>query len=172
MRWLCLPILVAAVASAAHAQTATGYDAVIQKTSVEVRGGRSAVYPITGTLRQGMRVHVVREESGWLAITPPDGSTSWVPERVLDQAPAVGRRNPPFTILADNTNIMLGSSGRASPEPFEINQVNRGTMVVVVGEKALSDVSGEKTMWWRIQPTAGEVRWIAKDSIGNYQSTP
>jgi len=169
MRWFSLALMIMSVGSAANAQT-TGYDAVIQKTVAEVRGGQSGVYPITVTLRQGTRVHVVREELGWLAISPPDGSTSWVMERVLDQQPIAGRRTPPLAILADNTDIMLGSSDR-SPQPCVINKVNRGTMVVVVGEKAVSDISGEKTTWWRIQPTAGEVRWISKDSIGNYQTT-
>jgi uncharacterized protein YgiM (DUF1202 family) len=171
MQRLFLAFVLTASITVPGIATAAGYDAVITKPVTEVRGGQSTVYPVTGMLRQGSRVHVVREEGNWVAITPPDGSSSWVMGRVLNPEPTMGMRNPPATVLADNTDIMLGSSDRPGPHTTRMNTVNQGTMVVVLGEKTTSDVGGDKTTWWRIQPTANEVRWITKDSITTMNGT-
>ncbi len=143
---------------------AAGYDATIMSPVAEVRGGPSSVFPVTGALRQRARVHVLREESGWLAIAPPDGSSSWIMERVLDRQPVVGK-NMICAVHGENVPVALGSADRISPHPNEANKVSQGTSVVVLGEKSLSDAWGEKTVWWRIQPTSTEVRWISKESI-------
>src|SRR5262245_46644850 len=51
----------------------TRSDVIIRQSSVEVRGGQSSIFPITGYLRQGQTIRVIREEKEWLAIAPPAG---------------------------------------------------------------------------------------------------
>lgn len=150
------------ITAACHAQT-TPTEIVIRQPSVEVRGGQSSIFPITGYLRQGQSVRIQREENGWLAITPPAGSSSWIMERVLDSQPPRGQRSI-CRVLADDAPIQLGTAESASPLPHEVAKAKRGTMVVVLGEKTVSELRGEKTTWWRIQPVPSEVRWIAKDA--------
>lgn len=143
------------------------YDAEIRQRVAEVRGGQSTIYPITGRLSTGTRIRVKREENGWLAISPPAGSSSWVMERFLDQQPIVGR--PAIcTIVGDDSAtipVLLGSADQPAPLAHQVATVKRGTMVVVLGDRATSDALGEKTTYWRIQHTANEVRWISKDAI-------
>ena len=145
-----------------RAQTAAT-DIVVRQPSIEVRGGRSSIFPITGYLRQGQTVRIIRDENGWLAIAPPAGSSSWIMERVLDKQPNRGQRTI-CVLLADDAPLLLGTAESATPLPHQVGTAKRGTMVVVVGEKAVSDALGEKTTWWRIQPVPSEVRWIAKDA--------
>lgn len=151
---------------AAPAQTAP-YDAEIRQRPAEVRGGPSTIYPPTGRMGVGTRIKVKREENGWLAVSPPPGSSSWVMERFLDQQPTPGR---PLicTIVGDESAtipVLLGSADQSIPIPYQVATLKRGTMVVVLGERATSDALGERTTFWRIQPTATEVRWVSKDTI-------
>jgi hypothetical protein len=91
-------------------------------------------------------------------------------ERVLDPQPVRGQRTI-CVVLADDAPLLLGTANSAQPLPHQVGTAKRGTMVVVLGEKALSDALGEKTTWWRIQPTTNEVRWVNKDAVqGNANS--
>jgi SH3-like domain-containing protein len=152
--------------AAASAQTPP-YDAEIKQRVAEVRGGQSSIYPVTNRLSAGTRVRVKREEGTWLAISPPQGSSSWVMERFLDQQPTVGRATI-CTIVGDDAAVvpvLLGSADQPAPIANQIATLKRGTLVVVLGERATSDALGDRTTWWRIQPTATEVRWLPKESI-------
>lgn len=161
-----LVVLVTVCCGAAASAQTPPFDAEIRQRVAEVRGGQSTIYPITGRLSVGGRIRVKREENGWLAISPPAGSSSWVMERFLDQQPAVGR--PVIcTIVGDESAtipVLLGSADQPGPLAHQVATVKRGTMVVVLGDRATSDALGEKTTYWRIQPTANEVRWISKDA--------
>src|SRR5436190_841854 len=46
-------------------------DSYIRVPTAGIRGGPSVVYPVTGYLRQGQPVHVVKDEGDFLAVTPP-----------------------------------------------------------------------------------------------------
>jgi SH3-like domain-containing protein len=140
-------------------------DAVVRVPKAEVRGGRSTVFPVTATLRSGHPVHVVREEDNWLAIAPPEGSSSWVMERVLDATPVPGRPTICVVLADDGVPVLLGTPDNAAPLPNVVATLKRGTQVIVTGEKATSDALGDKTTWWRIQPSPNEVRWLAKDAV-------
>ena len=122
---------------------------------------------MTGRLTFGTRVRIKREEGGWLAIAPPVGSSSWVMERFLDQQPAVGRVTI-CTIVGDDAAsvpVLLGSVEQSAPLANQVATLRRGTLVVVLGERATSDALGDRTTWWRIQPTAAEVRWLPKEAF-------
>lgn len=140
-------------------------EAVVRASTAAVRGGRSSVFPVTATLRAGQAVRVIREEDNWLAIAPPDGSSSWVMERVLDPAPAPGRRSICVVLADDGVPVLLGTSDSATPHPNVVATLKRGTQVIATGEKATSDALGDKTVWWRILPSPNEVRWVSKDAV-------
>ncbi len=168
-RTAILVVLVCLCCCADGSAQAPPYDGVIQQRVAEVRGGQSNIYPVTNRLAAGSRVRVLREESGWLAIAPPqgvppNGSSSWVMERFLDQAPVAGRATI-CTVVGDDVPVMLGTFDQAAPLGHKTGTVKRGTMVVVLGDRATSDVTGDRTTWWRIQTTANEVRWLPKEAL-------
>lgn len=142
-----------------------GYEAVVRQPT-EIRGGKSSIIPATGRLPAGARVRVQREEAGWLAITPPQGSSSWILERMLDGQPQAGQRGL-FRVLADDAPILLGTPESAKPLPNECARVKRGTIVEVLGERAQSDALGDSAVFWRIAPTVNEVRWVTRDALSN-----
>lgn len=164
MRAAILALCAVALTPAAGWSQAAPYDAVVQKPMAEIRGGRSAIFPVTGVLRQGQSVRVLREEAGWLAIAPPLGSSSWVLERVLDPQPRPGQRTI-CVVRGDNVPVLLGTADNPLPQPNQVATLKEGTQLYVVGEKATSDALGEKATWWRIQPAPSEVRWISRDAI-------
>lgn len=160
-------VLITVCFGAAVSAQAPSYDAEVRARVAEVRGGQSTIYPVTSRLFAGTRVRVKKEESGWLGIAPPQGSTSWVMERFLDQQPSVGRATI-CTVVADESAavpVLLGAPDQPGPLAHQVSTVKRGTMVVVLGERATSDALGDRTTWWRIQPTANEVRWLAKEAL-------
>src|SRR3954452_4769385 len=101
----------------ATAQSAVG-DATIRAPAAEVRGGKSAIFPITGSLRQGMTVKILRDEDGWLEITPPTGSSSWIQDRQVKYYPARGSQRAYLVVLGDNVPTHLGTPD--NPKPHEI----------------------------------------------------
>ena len=57
----------------------TAYRAVVTDAEVKLRAGPSDAFPDTGTLPRGAFVIVEKEEgNGWLAVTAPSGSVSWI----------------------------------------------------------------------------------------------
>jgi hypothetical protein len=153
------------LAGAALAQA--GGDATVRVPAAEVRGGRSDIFPVTGILRQGQSIRVLREEDGYLAITPPAGSSSWIPDRVLRHSETPGRgRVTSAYVLADDVPVRLGSTQSAAPLQIETVRLRRGTIVRVLGEKAFA----EGKEWWRIQPPPAEVRYVAKDAVAQPSS--
>src|SRR5256885_11149415 len=69
-----------------------GGDASVRMPAAEVRGKPSEIMEPVGQLRQGQRVHVVREEDRFFAITPPAGSSNWIMDPAIQpmQPPAPG----------------------------------------------------------------------------------
>src|SRR5258706_15229232 len=62
------------------------YEAIVLDQGAEVRAGPGRRFYVTQELTPGARVEVYRRETGdWLAIRPPDGSFSWIPEADLER---------------------------------------------------------------------------------------
>jgi hypothetical protein len=143
-------------------------DGIVRVPNAEVRGGRSAVFPITGTLQQGQRVRIVSEEGGYYAILPPAGSSSWIEDNAVKPEGAPGARRPDRAyVLLNNVVIRLGSDRAPLPLPYETTTLNRGTIVRIIGDKAFAD--GKE--WWRIEPPPTEKRYVAKESLTLQTST-
>src|SRR5438093_1137194 len=103
-------------ASAALAQTTT---AVIRVPSAEVRGGKSTIFPVTGYLRQGQPVQILRDEGDFYAIAPPSGSSSWVMDRGVTVYPASAGKRSYAVVKLDDLPVQLGSPDARLPHAVE-----------------------------------------------------
>ncbi|MFO0809651.1 MAG: hypothetical protein U0746_13585 [Gemmataceae bacterium] len=148
-------------ASALLAQSTEVKTAVVRVPSAEVRGGKSSIFPVTGYLRQGQPVQVVRDEGDYLAIAPPSGSSSWVMDRGLTYYPATSGKRAYAVVKLDELPVELGSPDARLPHAVETTKLKRGTIVFPVGEKIVH----ERAEWWRIEPVATEVRYVAREAV-------
>lgn len=154
------------VAATAKGQGPAG-DAMVRIPNAEIRGGKSTIYPVTGALRQGMPVRVLREEDGWLAITPPAGSSSWVQDRHVKHYPARAGQRAYLVVLSDNVPVQLGTPEHAKPHEILTGNLNRGTILFPIGAK----ITYKQSEWWRIEPASGEVRFVSKEAVSQPNST-
>jgi uncharacterized protein YgiM (DUF1202 family) len=61
------------------------YGAVVLEQGAEVRAGPGRRFYVTQELEPGTHVEVYRRDAGdWLAIRPPEGSFSWIPQAELE----------------------------------------------------------------------------------------
>jgi hypothetical protein len=134
------------------------YDATVSVPEVEVRSGPNAdKFYATSKLRQGQAVRVVGEKNGWLAISPPPGSFSWVNARHLGQPGSLTR-----WVLADDTPVLIGSELTNDPPTVQQVLLQRGTQVVVLSaQKAYADNGA----WLPIQPPPNEVRYLPREAV-------
>jgi hypothetical protein len=157
---LALFVLAALTAGPAWSQS-PARKGVIEAPVVEVRSGPSPQMPATGRLQRGETIEVLREEQGFLAITPPAGSVSWIADRFLDVIDPSAELRRAKVIGDVPVPVRLGETGRR--EPLGVKQVDLqpGTIVVVTGPK----VTADGTTWWPIQPPASEVRYVPKEAV-------
>ena len=146
--------LIHVLGAGALGQTAP-FDAAISVPEAEVRSGPSSSpnFYVTGKLRQGTRVHVVEEKNGWLAITPPPGSFSWISGLVIERT---GRTTA--VVRADGAPVRVGSSLVDQEPTIEQVKLSHGTQIVILG-------SAKDGKWWPIEPPPQEVRYIPKEAV-------
>ncbi len=144
-----------------------GRDATVRVPTAEVRGGQSEIFPITGYLRQGQSVRILREEGGYYAIVPPPGSSCWVEDRALQFAGPGRGRGTTAAVLLEGTRVRLGNEQARGPLPYETAHLSRGMIVRIIGDKAFA----EGKEWWPIQPPSQDVRYVAKDAVAVQTST-
>jgi hypothetical protein len=131
---------------------------------VDVRSGPSNEFYVTGELRQGETVTVVREvkgQPGWLEIRPPSGSFTWINAKRVKQVDAYEA-----IVEGENTGVpveaLVGSAiNQAKPTVQTKPGYLPGSIVYIVA-RPLS-VDGET--WLPIQPDPREVRYIPANAI-------
>ncbi len=144
------------LASALFVHAQAPYETTIIAPTVEVRSGPSSTYYVTTKLRQGERVKVMRDAgNGWLAITPPAGSFSWIQSRLVDQRGVSG------VVKAASAPIRVGSHEYKGEPTVESTRVSQGTQVVVIGRAE----GTWQDPWLPIMPTPTEVRYIPASAI-------
>ncbi|HEY2416095.1 MAG TPA: SH3 domain-containing protein [Pirellulaceae bacterium] len=132
------------------------YEAYVCVEQADVVAGPGHRYYTTDRLPRGTKVEIYREEaSGWLAIRPPEGSFSWVPsdfvERTDDEK--VGR-------VKQSTGAWIGTTVEHVDEHQQQVTLKAGELVQIEAEKNVTSKSGSERQWLKIEPPAGEYRWI------------
>lgn len=117
-------------------------------------------YYETGTLRAGDIVEIFyKNEDGWCAIRPPEGSYSWVNGQfVRPAADGTG------TIISPDPEkevpVRVGADSVLKSTGVQVG-LKSGRTVTIFGETTLTG----GTRWYRIAPPPGEFRWIHLDAL-------
>ena len=117
-------------------------------------------YYSTGTLHAGDVVEIFyKNENGWCAIRPPEGSYSWVNGQfVRPAADGTG------TIISPSPEkevpVRVGADSVLKSTGVQVG-LKSGRTVTILGETTLT--GGKR--WYRIAPPSGEFRWIHLDAL-------
>jgi uncharacterized protein YraI len=131
------------------------YIAYINSDDVYVRSGPGRDYYPTTKLSKGKPVEVYRHDpGGWLAIRPPAGSYCWVSARHLD--PTEGEL---ATVNSERVVARVGSEFSDVRDVIQV-RLERDEEVVLI-EPPASD-----SPWCKIEPPAGEFRWVFAQYVG------
>ena len=150
------------VAAPVFAQSGYPGEARILLPEVEVRSGPSKNFFATSKLPQNASVMVLRESKeapGWLEITPPQKSFSWINAKHIKQIDAT--RAFVDCDPARPAPILPGSRIVDQPPNRESMKLTAGTVVVIVDRPMT--VQGET--WVPILPHQNEVRYIPAESV-------
>ena len=156
-------LALSALVTLAGAARAEPYDAVIgAETDVRCGHGDGPMFYPTNHLHVGDRVRVVQDEDGgWLAITPPSGSFSWIRKDALF---IDNRQQPPVTVVNTETaDVRIGSALTKEPPLVIGKRVARGTIITPL-PNYVEKTDGEGT-WVPIYPPDGELRYIRADAV-------
>jgi uncharacterized protein YgiM (DUF1202 family) len=136
------------------------YIAYINSDDVYVRSGPGRDYYPTTKLSKGKPVEVYRHDpGGWLAIRPPAGSYCWVSARHLD--PTEGEL---ATVNSERVVARVGSEFSDVRDVIQV-RLERDEEVVLI-EPPASD-----SPWCKIEPPAGEFRWVFAQYVGRAPHT-
>lgn len=155
-------LLVALFAPHAAAQNPP-YRAVVSDPEVKLRAGPSDAFPDTGTLARGAVVVVEKEEQGgWLAVSAPYGSVSWIATQFIED-PAPDKPTPKnvFVHAEDEVTLAAGKAGLQQPLDIRRVKVPNGTGLLLLGPK----VTFSGKTWYPVAPPAGDVRYLPRTAI-------
>ncbi len=141
----------------------TAYRAVVTDAEVKLRAGPSDAFPDTGTLPRGAFVIVEKEEgNGWLAVTAPSGSVSWIAATFVED-PTPDRATPKnvFVHAEDEVTLATGKAGESQPLDIRRVKVPNGTQLMMIGPKV--EFAGRK--WYPVSPPHGDVRYLPKTAV-------
>ncbi len=151
---LSLMILWLTFLSASAADRKFPYDAVIDVEEEFVRSGNGRNYYPTSKLRRGDRVVVRRHDpGGWVMISPPAGSFSWIKAEYVHR-----EQGTTGTLTQNNVIVRIGSNFNDDHDWYQ-RELSKGDTVEILGEKSFETDRGPVKML-KIQPPANEYRWI------------
>jgi hypothetical protein len=130
---------------------------------VKLRAGPSDAFPETGVLARGSFVTVEREESGgWVAVTAPYGSVSWIATQFIED-PTPNRPTPKNVLVhaEDEVTLAAGKAGEAQPLDIRRVKIPNGTALLLLGPK----VTFAGKTWYPVAPPSGDVRYLPKTAI-------
>lgn len=169
---LCVPAVACAqeqeIELAAASPQTVPYVAYIAADSAQVHAGPGNAHYATDRLSRGMKVEVLREISGWLAIRPPLGSFCWIPARdaELTDEPDVA------AILVDDCPAWIGTRVERNPDHLWQVQLNQGDHVKILDVKRRPGAAGKPAeTWYRIEPPEGELRFVRAEDITREEVT-
>lgn len=160
---LAASVGLAVLLSPCVAVAADSYRAVVIDPEVKLRSGPGAGYHETGTLIRGAAVLVEREEpGGWVAVTAPYGSVSWVATQFIED-PTPDKPTPKNVLVHAEDELTLAAGKAGENQPLDIRRVKipNGTGLLLVGPK----VTFAGKTWYPVVPPAGDVRYLPKTAI-------
>jgi len=150
-----------------QAVQAQGYPArmTISAPEVLVRSGPSEKSYPTSKLKYGDSVWVQNEskdQPGWLAITPPPGTFSWINAKQVKQVNA----NTGYVEAEEGGAVVLpGSSVSGEPPNQKSVKIPNGSQVLILG----SPITADGNTWLPIQSWITEVRFIPGQAVQTRQ---
>lgn len=119
-------------------------------------------FPAVGQLRKGDTVIVVREEeTGFFAILPPSGSTSWIKQIHLAKVEPADNGKANVPVAVDGAEVMAGVDKDNKPTNRVTARLPKGTIVETTGPAVRID----NASWYPIVPPDGDLRWVPKSAI-------
>lgn len=164
MQFVVVAAFLSIVAAASTARAEPLFQTTIEVENAPLRSGPGQSFYITGYVPEQTQIDVYDEQDdGWLAIRPPVGSFSWVPARLLEitEDPRVAK------VIDEGVVSWIGTSlGTARNYHWQV-RLNRGETVRIIDQAEREDASdaSRKINWYKIQPPAGEFRWIHRRHI-------
>lgn len=142
-------------------EASTPYQALVGSELAEVFSGPGDSHYATTRLQQGTTVDVYRHDpGGWCAIRPPSGSFSLVPAAVIDRASdQVG------IVTEEGVQAWVGTRLGSVENPLWQVKLKLNEKVAILGETSWPNPEGHSTIWYQIEPPAGEFRWIRESEI-------
>lgn len=160
---LTLSLLVGSWFTLAHAQP---YVAEVAGPEATVRSGPGTQYYSTQKLAEGTKVNVYRQDpGGWAAISPPEGSFSWVLGKYVQID-----RDETATINAAEVNARVGSKFSDIRDVIQV-RLSEGQQVYVLDAKLLRVGQSAQT-WYKIEPPPGEFRWVKLEELAQVSRKP
>ena len=165
----CLAVLV--VTSNATAQSSSiefPYQALVSKDNALVRSGPGKVHYGTQKLPAGQVVEVYRHDpDGWCAIRPVDGSFCIIPESTVEViGEGVGQ------IKLAGTTPFIGTKLGSVEKPLWQVKLREKEKIALIGQLSWPSPEGHSTIWYQIEPPAGEFRWIHVDNLESLSGEP
>lgn len=136
--------------------------AVIRSTKATVHCGPGNEFYATQELKKGERVWVVdRDTNGWVAIQPPVGSYCWLAAKETKLLPS----GCEVEVVGSQAVCWVGSLVKQTDYRWQ-SQLSVGAKVNIQGEAQRTQSDGTQQLWYRIDPPAGELRWIRIEHLG------
>ena len=158
-------LLVAAMAVCAAAGAAADeqlpFEAYVVPAEAEVYCAPAEPRYATQSMPRGTKVEVYERRDEWLAIRPPSGSYSWVPaaSMTMTEEPGVAEA------AEGGVASWIGSSAERVKEHVSSVHLKKGERVEVLGQKEVASADGQREVWLKIAPPAGEFRWMHASQV-------
>jgi hypothetical protein len=158
-------LLVAAMAACAAASAAADddlpFEAYVIPAEAEVYSAPTEPRYATQAVPRGTKVEVYERRDEWFAIRPPSDSYSWVPAASMDMTDEPGVA----ATSAGGVASWIGSAVERVKEHASSVQLKQGERVEVLGQKEVENADGQREVWLKIEPPAGEFRWIHASQV-------
>ena len=162
MRSICCAFLLAILGSPiAYGDAEMPYQAYIMPEQAEVYSGRDESRYVTEHLERGEQVEVYEQHGEWLGIRPPSGSFSWVPAAGMTMSAEPGVAS----VKVEGIASWIGSAAGQVAKHQSAVVLKQGEPVEVLGQKEVETASGQREVWLKIAPPAGEFRWIHASQV-------
>jgi SH3-like domain-containing protein len=151
-----MSLAICCICSAALADSAATPDtAYTVRDDVEIRSGPGTEFYVTQRLPAGTLVEIYRHQGEWEAIRPPAGSFCWLPSDSLSW-----REGDDIAHTTQEVRTRIGSL---------VSDTRNVAYVTLPKGEAVRLLSQDPSLpkWCRIEPPAGEFRWIHRDDVSS-----